>query len=237
MLEIQNQPQVQAAKQVSFKGYDDYAYKTSPMDPDYFDREAMEAERDAKVDEINQSKQGLDDLADELENSDNKISKKTGKGLRVIATLIGLAGTFVMAKYSSKLVIETLKNAAKSPAAKTFTDSLKGMSKPIEKAAEGLKGYAEKALKNPTIKKDLDALKNTKFVQKVTEFAKNEKVANVLKPLKETLKSIKDIKINGKSIQTGIENTMAAVTTGSVLVDDLAGRNNHKSNVEIASGI
>lgn len=237
MLEIQNQPQVQAVQQVSFKGMGDNSYKTSPMEPDYFDRDAMEAERDAKMDEINQSRQGLDDLADELENSDNKISKKTGKGLRVIATLIGLAGTFVMAKYSSKFVIETLKNAAKSPAIKSTVESVKGMGEPLKKAANGLKEYAKKAIQNPTIKKEIDTLKNTKIAQKVVEFAKNEKVASVLKPLKETLKSIKDIKINGKSIQSGLENTMAAVTTGSVLVDDLAGRNNHKSNVEIASGI
>ena len=54
MLEIQNQPQVQVKQAVSFKGSGETAYKTSPMGNDYFDRDSMEAERDAKVDEINQ---------------------------------------------------------------------------------------------------------------------------------------------------------------------------------------
>ena len=237
MLEIQNQPQVQATQAVSFKGNSETAYKTAPMGNDYFDRDSIEAERDAKVDEINQSKQSLDDLADELEKTDNKVSKKAGKGIRIAATLIGLAGTFVMAKYSSKLVIETLKNTAKSPAIKSTLESVKGMEKPLKKAIGGIKETVVKAMDTPAIKKNIDALKKTKFIQQAIKFAKNEKVANVLKPVSETLKSIKDIKINGKSIQTGIENTMAAVTTGSVLVDDLTGRNNHKSNVELATGV
>lgn len=237
MLEIQNQPQVQAKQAVSFKGSGEAAYRTSPMGNDYFDRDSMEAERDAKVDEINQSKQSLNDLADELENTDNKVSKKAGKGIRIAATLLGLAGTFVMAKYSSKLVIETLKNAAKSPAVKSTVDSVRGLGAPIRKAAEGIKQSVVKAMENPAVKKNIDALKANKFVQKAGEFMRNEKVAKVLKPIEETMKSIRDIKLNGKSIQAGIENTMAAVTTGSVLVDDLTGRNNHKSNVELATGV
>ena len=237
MLEIQNQPQVQAKQAVSFKGSGETAYRTSPMGNDYFDRDSMEAERDAKVDEINQSKQSLDDLADELENTDNKVSKKAGKGIRIAATLLGLAGTFVMAKYSSKLVIETLKNAANSPAIKSTVDSVRGLGTPIRKAADGIKQTVIKAMENPAVKKNIDALKANKFVQKAGEFMKNEKVAKVLKPIEETMKSIRDIKLNGKSIQAGIENTMAAVTTGSVLVDDLTGRNNHKSNVELATGV
>ena len=41
---------------------------------------------------------------------------------------------------------------------------------------------------------------------------------------------------DGDKVQTSIENTMAAATTASVIIDDLAGRNNNKSNVDLALG-
>ena len=45
-----------------------------------------------------------------------------------------------------------------------------------------------------------------------------------------------DLTVNGDKVQTSIENTMAASTTASVIIDDLAGRNNNKSNVDLALG-
>ena len=42
--------------------------------------------------------------------------------------------------------------------------------------------------------------------------------------------------INADKIQSGIENTMAASTTASVIIDDLAGRNDDKSNINLALG-
>ena len=47
---------------------------------------------------------------------------------------------------------------------------------------------------------------------------------------------MKDIKIDGKKVQNAAENTMAVTTTGSVLVDNLTGRNNDKSAIELATG-
>ena len=76
-----------------------------------------------------------------------------------------------------------------------------------------------------------------KYASFLKDFLNNKQVARVFEPLKNTLKSIKEIKINGKSVQSFAENTMAATTTGSVLVDNLTGRNNDKSNIELATGV
>ena len=66
---------------------------------------------------------------------------------------------------------------------------------------------------------------------------KNEKIAKYAEPLKNTINSIKDTKIDGKKIQNFVENAMAVTTTGSVIVDDLAGRNDEKSATELAAGV
>ena len=70
-----------------------------------------------------------------------------------------------------------------------------------------------------------------------TKFMKNEKVVKYAEPLKNTFESIKNTKIDGKKIQNFVENAMAVTTTGSVIVDDLAGRNDEKSATELAAGV
>ncbi|MCR5266664.1 MAG: hypothetical protein K6E29_08765 [Cyanobacteria bacterium RUI128] len=234
MLGIQNQPQIQAKPAVSFKGneYEHSSYGASS--PDYFDKYEIEAERDDKIDKINQSKQGFEDLADELENSDNKYAQKAGKGVRLAASLIGLAATFVMAKYSSKFIIESLKSVAKNPAIKGTVDAV---SKTAGDVAKGVSGVASKAMENPKVIKTIEGIKASQVGKAVIGFVKNPKVAKVIDPLKKTIESIKNVKINSASIQSAIENTMAATTTGSVLVDNLTGRNRGKSPVELATGV
>lgn len=237
MLEIQNQPHYKSHQAVSFKGREDYEeYYTKPYGADCLSREEVEAERDEKLDKINEQKEQFDNLADELENSDNKIVQKAGKGMRFAASVLGLVGTFVVAKYSSKVAIETLKSAANNPAIKNTLNSLKGMEEPAKKALGSLKEIAGKITKNPKVKEGISKITESKIGKFATDALKNEKVAKVIEPLKNTLKSIKDIKINGKSIQSAVENTMAATTTGSVLVDNLTGRNNDKSMVDLATG-
>lgn len=233
MLSIQNQPQVQARQAVNFKGEGDY-HSYAASSPDYFDRADAEAERDEKIDKINESRQGFEDLADELENSDNKYAKKAGKGVRLAASLFGLAATFVMAKYSSKLVIESLKTATKNPALKTTIEALE---KPLGGIAKGVSETASKVIKNRKVLKGIVKLKNSNIGQAAIKLAKNPTVAKIVEPIANTLKSMKNVKINGASIQSAIENTMAATTTGSVLVDNLTGRNNGKSTVELATGV
>ena len=227
MLSIQNQPQVQAGQSVSFKGEGDGYHSFAASSPDYFDRADVEAERDEKIDKINESRQGIEDLADELENSDNKYMKKAGKGVR-------LAATFVMAKYSSKLVIESFKTATKNPALKTTIEALE---KPLGGIAKGVSETASKVMKNRKVLKGIVKLKNSNIGQAAIKLAKNPTVAKIVEPVVNTLKSAKNVKINGASIQSAIENTMAATTTGSVLVDNLTGRNNGKSTVELATGV
>ena len=238
MLEIQNQPQIQATSAVNFKGGRDYErYSFDDEIPDSFDKAGIVAERDEKLDKINESKSQFDSLADELENSDNKLVQKSGKLVRFGATALGIIGTFVVAKYSSKMAIETLKSVAKHPAIKTTLNTLKEAKKPAGDAAKAIKDLAGKALENPKVKEGVEKFANSKVVTAAKEILKNEKVAKVLDPLKTTIDSIKGIKINGKSIQSTVENIMAGATTGSVIVDDLTGRNNDKSVVDLATGV
>ena len=56
-----------------------------------------------------------------------------------------------------------------------------------------------------------------------------------VKEYKEATKSFMK-NINADKIQSGVENTMAASTTASVIIDDLAGRNDNKSNMNLALG-
>ena len=125
MLGIQNQPQIGQNNSLSFQSrHNDRAYVNYDDDEDFdsFDRkEEAKADRDSAKRQVADDKAEWDNLADELENSDSKVSKKLGKGARFMASAVGLAGTFLVAKCSSKLTIETLKSFAKS---KTMASTL-----------------------------------------------------------------------------------------------------------------
>ncbi len=223
MLGIHNQPSMMA-KSVNFKGV------SSDLKYD------IETERDQKIDQFTKDKAEWDEFADNLEQSDSKVAKKAGKVVRLGASILGLAATFVGAKYGSKLAIETLKSFTKNDTAKKVVENVKKLKRPAMRAMV----YARKAVrsiaKQPSVQKAVETLKNSKATEAIQNFVKNEKVAKVLEPVKTTLKSMKDVKIDGKKVQNFIENTMAVTTTGSVLVDDLAGRNNDKSATELAMG-
>jgi cell fate (sporulation/competence/biofilm development) regulator YlbF (YheA/YmcA/DUF963 family) len=240
MIGIQSQPQLQSSQTAPFRephGGAKISFKSSEIDNDDFSKEDIEAERDAKVDDINKQKEDWDNLADELENSDNKFSKKLAKPIRWCASLLGLAATFVLAKYSSKLTLETLKSFTKTEGAKATIDSLKNAKEPIKNVIQSGKKIVNEAIQNPKVQECIKSLKDSKAGKAVAEFMKNEKVAKVLEPLKTTFESIKNIKIDGAKIQSGVENTMAATTTASVAVDNLTGRNNGKSNLDLATGV
>ncbi|MBR3889769.1 hypothetical protein IKJ53_04575 [bacterium] len=223
MLGINNQPSMMP-KSVNFKGV------SSDLKYD------IETERDQKIDQFTKDKAEWDEFADNLEQSDSKVAKKAGKVVRLGASILGLAATFVGAKYGSKLAIETLKSFTKNDTAKKVVENVKKLKRPVMRAMV----YARKAVrsiaKQPSVQKAVETLKNSKATEAIQNFVKNEKVAKVLEPVKTTIKSMKDVKIDGKKVQNFIENTMAVTTTGSVLVDDLAGRNNDKSATELAMG-
>jgi len=238
MLSIQAQNSVNSHQQVNFKGsekaersyFDDESY-------DEFDREAIEADRDEKIDQINQSRDDLETLADELDKNGGKVGQKASKFIRYGATIMGIAATFIAAKVSSKLAIETLKSFGNSKGAQSVINTVKSAKEPLGKVVEGAKNLADKAIKSPVVKENLEKITNSKIGQKTAEILKNEKVIKILEPVKNTLKSMKDIKLNGAKIQSYTENIMAATTTGSVIVDDIAGRNKNKSNAELATGV
>ena len=236
MLEIQNQPQVKLQKSVN-SGCQMSQRPSFKSSHDGFDRSEIDAKRDGTLEKIDEQRQQFDDLADEWESSDNKYVKKAGKGVRFISTILGLAGTFVVAKYSSKVAIETLKSVAKSPAIQKTVSTLKTAQEPAKKALSSVKGIVKDAINKPIVKDNLKKVVDSKAFKVAKEILNNKNVAKVLEPLKNTLKSIKEIKINGTSIQAFAENTMAASTTGSVFVDTMTGRNNDKSNIELAAGV
>jgi len=233
---IQAQHSVSSQPTVNFKS-SNVSFKSAQYDDDSFDRDAIEADRDEKIDKINETRGSFDELADELENSDNKFAQKASKGVRFLSAAFGLAATFVAAKYSSKFAIETLKSCTKSQSVQSIIKTVKSAEGPAKKVAESVVKTAKSIIDKPVIKDNIKKVIDSNVGQKVVTFIKNDKVAKVLEPFKNTLKSIKDIKFNGAKIQNIVENTMAATTTGSVLVDDLAGRNDDKSNMDLAAGV
>ena len=201
-----------------------------------FDEKQALKERDKKLEEIESQKSSLEETAEKLEEIDSPYAKKAGKVFRFGAAVVGIAGTFLASKYSAKLTIETLKSVAKNPKLAELAKGAEVIKQPISEIAGGVKKLADIAMENPSIKANVEKVVNSKAVKTAKAILDNKIVSNVLEPLKNTIKSVKDIKVNGKSVQSGIENTMAATTTGCVIIDDLTGRNNDKSNSDLALG-
>lgn len=224
MLGIHNQPNVMTPS-IAFKG-------------DVTDiKRKIEDENKEKIDQFEKDQADWNEFADNLEKSDNKVAKKASKVVRIGAALLGIAATFVGAKVGSKVAIETVKSLGTSGTGKTIIESAKKMKEPLEKGFKALTESAKKVAKMPVVQETVEKLKASKAGKTIINALNNEKVAKVLEPLKNTVESVKDIKVDGKKVQSFIENTMAVTTTGSVIVDDLAGRNNNKSATELAVGV
>lgn len=228
MLGIQSQPNVMTPRVAFRGGVSDIKYD-------------IESERDEKVDQYTRDQADWNEFADNLENSNSKVAKKASKVVRFGAALIGVAAAFVGAKYGSRLTIETLKSLSKSKTAQSVIDGAKKMKEPAMKTLDMIKEGAKKVADSPAAKDLFNKVKSSKVGVKVGEMAdelmKNEKITKYAEPLKNTINSIKDTKIDGKKIQNFVENAMAVTTTGSVIVDDLAGRNDEKSATELAAGV
>ena len=236
MLGIQSQPQVQAKTAVSFKGDDYYTerYHGSGMDYDSFDRDSIESERDDKMSQVDDAKRGLEDFADQLDTVDNKVAKKASKFVRLGAAVIGLGSVFLATKYSSKLGIETLKTTANNPAIKNTLDAMK---KPLKSAFDGVSKFATKLLKNRKVLRAIVKVKNSPVGKAVMKFLKNPTVAKVLEPIKNTFKAMRGVQLSGAKIQSAVENTLGGTAVMFKAVDDMTGRNNDKSTVELATGM
>ena len=201
-----------------------------------FDEEQAKRELDAKMESVRKHQQEMEETAEKLEEIDSKYAKGAGKLFRYGAAAVGILGTFFASKYSSKLLIETLKTAAKSPSLQKIPETLKTVQKPAMDAVQSAKGAVNEALKNPKVAEKIAKITDSKIVKTAKAILENKTVSKVLEPVKNTLLAAKDIKINGKSVQSAVENTMAATTTGCVIIDDLTGRNNNKSVVDLATG-
>ncbi len=236
MLGVQNSlPVTNSVKfgQREHYNYDNYNHNYDYDDSDTFSQEDIESERDAKLKDLNETKANFDDLANNLDKNPNALSKGAGKVVRFASAAIGIATTFVMAKYGSKVTIGALRNFAKSKTATNVLEGAKNISTPLTKGLKTVNEFASKKA-GPLMNK----LKDSSFGKKVVEFAEKPNVKNVLGKVQEYKDATKSFvkNINADKVQSGIENTMAASTTASVIIDDLAGRNDDKSNINLALG-
>ncbi len=236
MLGVQNSlPVTNSVKfgQREHYNYDNYNHNYDYDDSDTFSQEDIESERDAKLKDLNETKASFDDLADNLDKNPNALSKGAGKVVRFASAAIGIATTFIMAKYGSKVTIGALRNFAKSKTATNVLEGAKKLSTPLTNSFKIASEFTSKKA-GPLMNK----LKNSQIGKKVVEFAERPNVKNVLGKVQEYKDATKSFmkNINADKIQSGIENTMAASTTASVIIDDLAGRNDDKSNINLALG-
>lgn len=235
MLGIQNSlPVTNSVKFGQAVDSDTPRYDIPDYENDEFSKEAIEAEKNQKLQRIDEARANVDELADTLEANPDKMSKKAGKAVRIISGAIGLAGTFVMAKYGSKVTIGAFRNFAKSGTANGVVKGAKAAWAPIGKGLNTVKEAFSKAVSNPMVQ----AFKKSAMGKKVMAFAERPAVKSTLEKLqgyKEASKTLVKT-INGDKVQNALENTMAASTTASVLIDDLAGRNTNKSNIDLAMG-
>lgn len=236
MLGVQNNLPVNNQVKFGNSFDDDYGYYEDIPEqlPDSVELK-INKERDAKLAEIDETKQEFDKLADNLEKNPNRLSQKLGKAVRVGSMIAGLAGTFIMAKYGSKVSINAFKSFGKSEAVQKI---LKGGKDLLGKTKKPMTGVSEMVSKNVS-KPISDYLKGSALGKKAMNIVEKPMVKNVLEKVsgyKEAGKTLLK-SINGDKIQSFTENTLAASATASVLIDDLAGRNDNKSNLDVALGV
>ena len=244
MLGVQNSLPV--SHPVKFKGNDDYLEGETPRyipepyeDDSYvnseFNPDEINAERDRKMAEYERTQADINKFADSLDKNPDKLSKGLGKVVRFGAGLIGLAGTFVLAKYGAKVSIGTMKGLAKSNVAKDIINVGKSAFEPIGKGLKSAKATLNKLVGNPIV----ENFKKSKLAQKAEKFMAKESVKNFVDKAKGYKEAVKVLakSVNGEKVQNVAENTLAASATASVAIDNLAGRNKDKSNLDLALGV
>jgi len=196
-----------------------------------YNTDDINAERDEKLQDIDGLKNEFNSLADTFDGSNNKVSKKAGKFARLAAAAVGLAATFVTAKYGSRVAINTFKKIGESKVVTKIVDKAKMLKEPIKKGcatvAQQVSNIVEKS-----------GIKNSKIATTAKSLYKKEAVQNVVKTVGQYANDIKlrASSFKGAKLQSLFENTMGASAAASVLIDDLAGRNADKSALDIAMG-
>lgn len=241
MLGIQNSLPI--ANSVKFRGAVTEPSSERPFDipddePDTFvkpiTKEEIEAERDKKLADIEKTQADINDFAKSLENNPDKVSKKAGKLVRTGASILGLATAFVTAKYGAKISIGILKGVVNSKTAESAIKAGKTAMGPLGTGLKSIGSAWTKFVSHPV----MSAFKKTSLGKNIAKFAEKPMVKNTLEKIagyKEAAKVLTK-SINREKVQGVVENTLAASTTASVLIDDLAGRNANKSNLDLALG-
>lgn len=195
---------------------------------DNFSKESVNKERDEKLRDFNETKQVFDDVANNFDKNPDKFSKTASKALRFASAVVGLGVTFVTAKYGSRASIGMFKELGKSGLGKWITKHGSSLVSAISKKGGSF----------------VNVLKESSMVSNFVKSNTGKKIAQILnKPLvKDVIGFIKGNskemvnKIKAVNFRTVIENTMGASAATAVLVDDIAGRNDDKSNKDLFLG-
>ena len=208
--------------------YSDYSEVSDYETPDRFSKEAINKERDEKLKDFNETKYVFDDVADNLDKNPDKFSKGASKLLRFASAVVGLGVTFVTAKYGSRASIGMFKELANS-----------NMGKKVVKYGSSLASFVSK--KGGTL---INALKDSSIVtgfmksnigKKITQILDKSLAKDAISFVKGNSKEMFN-KVKAVNFRSVIENTMGASAATAVLVDDIAGRNDDKSNKDLFLG-
>ena len=208
--------------------YADYSEVSDYDVSDRFSKEAINKERDEKLKDFNETRQVFDDVADNLDKNPDKFSKGASKVLRLASTIVGLGVTFVTAKYGSRASIGMFKELGKSGLGKWITGHGASLMSTISKKG----GSLVEVLKKSSIASNF--LKSN-VGQKLTQTLNKPLVKDAISFIKGNSKEMVN-KVKAVNFRSIVENTMGASAATAVLVDDIAGRNDDKSNKELFLG-
>ena len=208
--------------------YYDYSEVSDHETPDRFSKEAINRERDEKLKDFNETKYVFDDVADNLDKNPDKFSKGASKVLRFASAVVGLGVTFVTAKYGSRASIGMFKELANSNLGKKVVEYGSSLMSTISKKG----GSLVEVLKKSSIASNF---MKSNIGQKLTRTLNKPLVKDAISFVKGNSKDmVKKVKaVNFRSI---VENTMGVSAATAVLVDDVAGRNDDKSNKDLFLG-
>ena len=226
-LPVSNSVKFKSERDFENTGRDEAISSFDEESGDTFDSRSLEDEKNNRLETVNKTKSSLDELADNLDSNPNRVSKHASKAVRFSSSVVGLVATFVGAKYGAKATIGLAKNVAHSKfVGQGIAEATKGLkfAKPtFEKISSKITNVFKPITENPNLKAKVEAFTNKSFVKKAT---------GIVSGYAETVKAY----LTGANLQKAAENTLALSTTTAVAIDGATGRNNGKSNFELALG-
>lgn len=208
--------------------YVDYSEMPKNSSVNEFSNEAINQERDKKLKNLNETKYVFDDVANNFDKNPDKFSKTASKALRFASAVVGLGVTFVTAKYGSRASIGMFKELGKSGLGKWVTKHGSSLAAAISQKG----GSLVNVLKESSI---VSNFMKSNMGKKIIQTLDKPLVKDVISFVKGNSKEMVN-KIKAVNFRSVIENTMGVSAATAVLVDDIAGRNDDKSNKDLFLG-